>query len=155
MKKIWLVFNKIIPFKGYNAITFYPWVFVRKDASKWTLTDTRHETTHLWQQDEVLMLGYCATTILAILGIVSWWWLLAVPFYFYVGYVCTKLAYHGSKGDFHKHRIHRRHAKPYRYIQQRECYVQWRNRDIRFKQPFHMGKDSGLKLSKETKNVNL
>lgn len=105
MKKIWLVFNKIIPFKGYNAITFYPWVFVRKDASKWTLTDTRHETTHLWQQEEVLMLGYCATTILAILGIVSWWWLLAVPFYFYVGYVLewliripicgfdTKLAY--------------------------------------------------------------
>ena len=87
MKKIWLVFNKIIPFKGYNAITFYPWVFVRKDASKWTLTDTRHETTHLWQQEEVLMLGYCATTILAILGIVSWWWLLSVPFYFYVGYV--------------------------------------------------------------------
>lgn len=51
------------------------------------------------------MLGYCATTILAILGIVSWWWLLAVPFYFYVGYVLewliripicgfdTKLAY--------------------------------------------------------------
>lgn len=105
MKKIWLVFNKIIPFKSYNAITFYPWVFVRKDASKWTLTDTRHETTHLWQQEEVLMLGYCATTILAILGIVSWWWLLAVPFYFYVGYVLewliripicgfdTKLAY--------------------------------------------------------------
>ena len=105
MTKIWLVFNKIIPFKGYNAITFYPWVFVRKDASKWTLTGTRHETTHLWQQEEVLMLGYCATTILAILGIVSWWWLLAVPFYFYVGYVLewliripicgfdTKLAY--------------------------------------------------------------
>ena len=105
MTKIWLVFNKIIPFKGYNAITFYPWVFVRKDASKWTLTDTRHETTHLWQQEEVLMLGYCATTILAIFGIVSWWWLLAVPFYFYVGYVLewliripicgfdTKLAY--------------------------------------------------------------
>ena len=105
MKKIWLVFNKIIPFKGYNAITFYPWVFVRKDASKWTLTDTRHKTTHLWQQEEELMLGYCATTILAILGIVSWWWLLAVPFYFYVGYVLewliripicsfdTKLAY--------------------------------------------------------------
>jgi hypothetical protein len=105
MTKIWLVFNKVIPFKGYNAITFYPWVFVRKDASKWALTDTRHETTHLWQQEEVLMLGYCATTILAILGIVSWWWLLAVPFYFYVGYVLewliripicgfdTKLAY--------------------------------------------------------------
>lgn len=106
MTKIWLVFNKIIPFKGYNAITFYPWVFVRKDASKWTLTDTRHETTHLWQQEEILMLGYCATAILAILGVVSWWWLLAVPFYFYVGYVLewliripicgfdTKLAYY-------------------------------------------------------------
>ena len=100
-----IIYNKIIPFKGFKAITIWPWVFVRKDTSKWTLTDTRHETTHLWQQEEVLMLGYCATTILAILGIVSWWWLLAVPFYFYVGYVLewliripicgfdTKLAY--------------------------------------------------------------
>lgn len=82
-----LVFNNYIPFKGYKAITFIPWIFVRKDASHWTLTDERHETTHLNQQLEVLVLSLVVALTLALFGVISWWWLLATPFAFYVEYV--------------------------------------------------------------------
>ena len=41
------VYNNIIPFKGYKAITFYPWVFIRESArQRYTDTVDRHETTH-------------------------------------------------------------------------------------------------------------
>ena len=42
-----IIYNKIIPLKGFKAITIWPRVFVRSDASKFTDKDERHETTHL------------------------------------------------------------------------------------------------------------
>lgn len=105
--KIRLVFNDIIPFKGFKAITIWPWVFVRNDAmSKWTLDDERHETTHLKQQLEVLLVALEIALVLDVLDVISWWWLFLVPFTFYVLYVIewlvripicgfdTKLAYY-------------------------------------------------------------
>lgn len=105
--KVRLVFNDIIPFKGFKAITIWPWVFVRNDAmSRWTLDDERHETTHLNQQLEVMLAALGIVLILCISCIISWWWLFAVPFTFYALYafewlvripICgfdTKLAYY-------------------------------------------------------------
>ena len=53
------VYNNIIPFKGYKAITFYPWVFIRESArQRYTDTVDRHETTHAHQQLECLWLFF-------------------------------------------------------------------------------------------------
>lgn len=106
-QKINIVFNDIIPFKGFKAITIWPWVFVRNDAmSKWTLDDEHHETTHLKQQLEVMVAALEIVLVLDVLDVISWWWLLSAPFAFYALYVLewlvripicgfdTKLAYY-------------------------------------------------------------
>jgi len=53
--KLKRVYSNIIPFKGYIAMTVFPWVFIRESAKKrYTPTVNRHETTHGYQQVELL-----------------------------------------------------------------------------------------------------
>ena len=48
--------NNIIPFKGFTALTLWPFVFVRKDEEKsYTHIVERHETIHGEQQKEMLI----------------------------------------------------------------------------------------------------
>lgn len=54
MKKI---YNKVIPFKGYKAVTIWPFIFVRKGA-RFTAVDERHEEIHGRQQVELLLLPF-------------------------------------------------------------------------------------------------
>ena len=49
-----LVYNNIIPFKGYLAMCIFPFIFVRKDARSLKTTDINHETIHGKQQIEML-----------------------------------------------------------------------------------------------------
>lgn len=51
--------NNIIPFKGFTAITLWPFIFVRKDEEKY-YTDVvdRHEHIHGEQQKEMLILFF-------------------------------------------------------------------------------------------------
>ena len=48
--------NNIIPFKDFTALTFWPFIFVRKDEEKY-YTDVveRHEYIHGEQQKEMLI----------------------------------------------------------------------------------------------------
>lgn len=82
-----LVFNKIIPFKGFKAITIWPLVFVRSDASKFTDKDKRHETTHLEQQLEVMVVAAIIAVSLSLADVISWWWCFVIPVSFYLIYV--------------------------------------------------------------------
>lgn len=50
-----LVYNNIIPFKGYLAMCVFPFIFVRKDARALKTTDINHETIHGKQQIEMLL----------------------------------------------------------------------------------------------------
>ena len=55
--KLIKVYNNIIPWRGFIALTLYPWVFIREELrSKYTPTVNRHETTHGLQQLETLWL---------------------------------------------------------------------------------------------------
>lgn len=55
--KLKRVYSNIIPFKGYIALTIFPWVFIRNSAKqRYTPTANRHETTHGYQQIETLWL---------------------------------------------------------------------------------------------------
>lgn len=49
-----LVYNYIIPFKGYLAMCVFPFIFVRKDARALKTTDINHEMIHGKQQIEML-----------------------------------------------------------------------------------------------------
>lgn len=49
--------NSLIPFKGFAALTLWPFVFVRKDA-RIVATTIRHENIHGRQQKELLLVGF-------------------------------------------------------------------------------------------------
>lgn len=53
-----IIYNKIIPFKGYLAMCVFPFIFVRKDARNLTVKDINHETIHLRQQTEMLVIFF-------------------------------------------------------------------------------------------------
>ena len=55
MKKV--IYNDIIPFKGFKAITLWPWIFVRKGCN-YTKTTDRHERIHGEQQKEMLIVFF-------------------------------------------------------------------------------------------------
>lgn len=57
--KLKKVYCSWFPFKGYVALTLYPWVFIRKDlANKFTTKTERHELIHAFQQVETLWIGF-------------------------------------------------------------------------------------------------
>ena len=55
-----VIYNKIIPFKGYKAITIWPFIFARKKLSE---IDINHEKIHLAQQLELLNLKFLLASI--------------------------------------------------------------------------------------------
>ena len=75
-----MVRNTILPLKGFDAITVYPFVFVRKDR---LLSDRliRHEAIHGEQQKELTMTG--AALAAALWYFIGWWSLLFAPLFFW------------------------------------------------------------------------
>lgn len=70
MKNLKIVYNKLIPFKGYSAITLLFWMFVRKgtNISKHTIN---HENIHFEQEKELLFvlfyIIYCIEYIIKVI----------------------------------------------------------------------------------------
>lgn len=58
MKRI--IYNNVIPFKGFKAICIWPFIFVRSKYEDNGLSgkDIRHETIHLRQQAEMLVIPF-------------------------------------------------------------------------------------------------
>jgi hypothetical protein len=52
-----VVFNNIIPTKGFKAITLWPWIFVRRNCIFRDI-DERHEMIHCCQQKEMLIVFF-------------------------------------------------------------------------------------------------
>ena len=81
-----VIYNDIIPLKGFQAITILPFIFARKKYKELAEHVVNHESIHLRQQLEVLVVASAvmASAILAF-GL-SWWWLCIVPFAYYILY---------------------------------------------------------------------
>ena len=79
---IW-VKNNIIPFKGFTAITIWPFVFYRGNLHPIT---KNHEKIHWWQQFDITLVA-----LVLIFGLSSWlgfkWWYLSFLLMYYVIYV--------------------------------------------------------------------
>ena len=52
-----IIYNNLIPFKGWKSITLWPFIFVRKDV-KFDDIDLNHEKIHLAQQIELLVIPF-------------------------------------------------------------------------------------------------
>ena len=68
--------------KDTVAMALWPFIFVRK-GRKWNEVVERHETIHLRQQEEVLVVAVMLAVVLVIIGC-KWWSLLILPLYFYL-----------------------------------------------------------------------
>ena len=77
-----VVFNNVIPFKGFIAMCLWPFIFVRNNAaSHYNTVANNHEHIHAEQQKEMLLVGI----VLAAIGyvFVGLWALLFVPLFFW------------------------------------------------------------------------
>ena len=76
--------NTVIPFRGFVAITLWPFIFVRRQTwARFTNDVLRHKRIHGRQQQEMLLVGIVAADILAVsgCGCLS---LLALPLFFWL-----------------------------------------------------------------------
>lgn len=81
-----VIYNDIIPFKGFRAITILPFIFARK-AAKWLKDyELNHETMHLRQQLEVLIAAFVLILAMVLIFGISWWWMLVSLFVYYAWY---------------------------------------------------------------------
>lgn len=76
--------NKVIPFPGYKAINLFGILFAKPNAKLDELT-INHESIHSRQFREVTLA--LAIPVLLLSFSVSWWWVLLIPFTFYLWYV--------------------------------------------------------------------
>ena len=76
-----LVFNKLIPFNGFLAMTLWPFIFVREELAKmYSTVVNNHEHIHAEQQKEMLIVGFALALIGFVFGL-GWWALLFVPIF--------------------------------------------------------------------------
>jgi len=81
-----VIYNDLIPFKGFQAITILPFIFARNSA-KWLKDyEENHEDIHLRQQLEVLIAALAIDFILVMIFDLSLWWLLASLLVYYILY---------------------------------------------------------------------
>lgn len=77
------IVNNIIPFKGFVAMTFFPFVFVRKDKEdKFDKVAENHESIHIEQQLEMGIIGLLLSLAVFLITCSLWSYLL-IPIYFW------------------------------------------------------------------------
>ena len=79
-----VIYNKIIPFKGYMAITIWPLIFAR--VRKLRGSALNHERIHLRQQLEVVLVSAAILLFIVLWFELSWWWMLLSMAMYYIGY---------------------------------------------------------------------
>lgn len=76
------VVNKFLPFKGFVAMTVWPFIFIRKDKElKFVDKVKRHEYIHVYQQIECLLVGVVLAFLMLITGC-EWWSLIPLGLFF-------------------------------------------------------------------------
>lgn len=107
-----LVFNDIIPFKGFMAMCLWPFIFVRNSAaSRYNVVANTHEHTHAEQQKEMLAVGIVLAAVLFLIGC-GWWSLLALPLFFwwYGLEWCFRLVQYRNAHEAYRNISHEREA---------------------------------------------
>lgn len=105
------VVNNLIPFKGYTAMTVWPFLFIRKGV-KVTESLMRHEVTHAYQQREMFFVGLFFAILLAVVGC-GWWSLLCLPvfYWWYLIEWLVKWAIYKNRNTAYKNLAYEREAR--------------------------------------------
>ena len=99
--------NSLIPFKGFMAITIWPFVFVQRKQWKWyDATARRHEGIHCCQQVETLVASLVLAISFAVIGLLPLWLTLASPLVYFALYG-LEYAIRLSIYDFDSHKTYR------------------------------------------------
>lgn len=53
-----IIYNNLIPFKGFTSITLFPFIFARKEYEPLGMRTIIHENIHLKQQIELLIVFF-------------------------------------------------------------------------------------------------
>ena len=79
-----LVFNDIIPFKGFLSMCLWPFIFVRNSAANhYNVVANNHEQIHAEQQKEMLAAGIVLAATAFLVGC-GWWSLMALPLFLWL-----------------------------------------------------------------------
>ena len=107
-----VIYNKIIPFKGYKAMNLFELIFVRNECKeRFTEVDLNHEKIHSAQMRELLYIGFYL------------WYILE--------YIFNVFKYKGNLDkaymniSFEKEAYS--HQKDLDYLKNRKHYAQWRS----------------------------
>lgn len=110
-----VVFNNVLPEKGFIAMTVWPFVFIRKKYKNEDLSVTmNHEKIHAEQQKELLMLGYSMFYII-----------------YAIGHLWRLLKYRDADKAYRQSPFEREayaHEKDMTYLDRRKHYAQWRKK---------------------------
>ena len=75
-----VVYNYLIPFAGFKAMTVWPFIFVRKDEKAMREKDFNHEMIHSEQQKELLPVGIALAV--GLWFVIDWWSLCFIPLFY-------------------------------------------------------------------------
>lgn len=104
-----VVLNSFIPFRGFIAITLWPFIFVRKSvADNYTFVDDRHEHIHGRQQLEMLILPFLLWYI------IEWLVRLIVTHDFLRAYRSISFEREAYENEYDEHYLS--HRRPYAWL---------------------------------------
>lgn len=107
-----VIYNKIIPFKGYKAMNLFELIFVRSEyKERFTEVDLNHEKIHSAQMRELLYIGFYL------------WYILE--------YIFNVFKYKGNLDKAYRNISFEKeaysHQKDLDYLENRKHYAQWRS----------------------------
>lgn len=100
-----VIYNNLIPFNGYQAMAFWPVIFARTAAKYLQGYVKNHESIHLRQQFEVLVVSVALLLMLILSLDLSWWWMALAPFVYYILYVIeylVRLCLYGNHNEAYR-----------------------------------------------------
>lgn len=124
-----IVYNNIIPFSGYQAMTIWPVIFARKRFQPLKEHVVNHESIHLRQQVEVGVTLLAVMSLLC-LTVISWWWMIVAPFGYYALYALEyiiRLFAYGRGHEAYRNISFEQEAflneRNYNYLQERKAFA--------------------------------
>lgn len=100
-----ILYNSLVPFRGFDAINLFGIILARKDKKSLDKDLVAHEKIHTRQQVQCFAIGFVLMIITII--VLGWWWTIILPFVFFyllyiIEYAIRLLIYHNRTKAYYK-----------------------------------------------------